>query len=89
MVTAWAATPKKSSRDEEPSDFSTAKSRRRSSEVTYMRAATMIAATTHISARELSIEAMASCMACRVSASTSSEVSTVRPVVGAGRACRG
>ena len=73
MVTAWTATPKKRSRDDEPSDFSTAKSRRRSSDETYMSAATMIAATTHISARELSIEATASFMAWTVSSFTCSE----------------
>ena len=51
-MTACTATPTKSSRDDEPSDFSTAKSRSRSSAETYMSAATMIAATTHIGARE-------------------------------------
>ena len=88
MMTACAATPKKSSRDDEPSDFSTAKSRSRSSDETYISAATMIAATTHMRARELSIDEMASAMACTVSSSTSAELSTTRSAGGVGRASR-
>ena len=52
------------------SDFRTAKSRIRCSADTYMSAATMMEATIHISMRELSIDEIASSMACTVSSVT-------------------
>ena len=82
MMIACTATPKNSRSDDEPSDFRTAKSRMRCSAETYMSAATMMEATIHISMRELSIDEIASSIACTVSSRTSSELSTTRPSGG-------